>query len=399
MSENRRAETDRGAYRIVARREFRERFKDRGFRISTGITLTIMVGFLVITSLAGGRARYDLAVVGRDASEVGNQIESASAALAFDVTVHELDDEAAAGAAVRAGRADAALIGVDRIIVKSDGPSDLVGTVQAVSERLRSRQVLEDAGLSPDQADEALDVRPLPIRALEPIDERRRQLAAVAFVGVLMLYGQLFAYGYWVAAGVVEEKVSRVVEVLLSAIRPSQLLRGKILGIGLLGLCQLSLIGLIGFATALGVGRLDFPGGALGAIGIVLLWFLFGYAFYASLFAVAGSIVSRQEDLQATMTPVSLIIIASFFLGIQAVGNPDSTLATVSSLMPWSAPLSMPSRIMLGQASISFALLSAAISVAATAALIPVATRVYANAVLRPGRVRLRDALVRRPAG
>jgi ABC-2 type transport system permease protein len=196
-----------------------------------------------------------------------------------------------------------------------------------------------------------------------------------------------------VAAGVVEEKASRVVEVLLSAIRPSQLLRGKILGIGVLGLTQLSLIGLIGFATALGVGRIDFPGGALGAIAVVLLWFLFGYAFYASLFAVAGSIVSRQEDLQATMTPLSLVIIASFFLGIQSVSSPDSTLATVSSLMPWSAPLSMPSRIMLGQASLGFALLSASISIAATAVLIPIATRVYANAVLRPGKVRLREAL------
>jgi ABC-2 type transport system permease protein len=341
----------------------------------------------------GGRPRYDLVVVGRDAAEVGRQIESATATLAFDVTVHELGDEASAERAVREGDADAAIVGADRIVVKSDGPAELLSAVQAVSERQRARQALEDAGLSPDQADDALDVQPLPVRALEPIDERREQLAAVAFVGVLALYGQLFAYGYWVAAGVVEEKASRVVEVLLSAIRPSQLLRGKILGIGVLGLTQLSLIGLIGFATALAVGRIDFPGGALGAIAVVLLWFLFGYAFYASLFAVAGSIVSRQEDLQATMTPLSLVIIASFFLGIQSVSSPDSTLATVSSLMPWSAPLSMPSRIMLGQASLGFALLSASISVAATAVLIPIATRVYANAVLRPGKVRLREAL------
>lgn len=386
-------DSDRGIYRVVARREFVERFNDRGFRISTGITLTILVGFLVLSSLAGGRARYDLVVVGDDAVEVGTQLERGSATLAFDVTVHELDDEASAERALRDGDADAALIGGDRIVVKSDGPVDLLDAVRSVSQRLRTRLVLEEAGVSPDQADEALDVAPLPMRALEPIDERRQQLAAVAFVGVLALYGQLFAYGYWVAAGVVEEKSSRVVEVLLSAIRPSQLLRGKILGIGLLGLCQLLLIGMIGFGTALGVGRIDFPGGALGAIGVVLLWFLFGYAFYASLFAVAGSIVSRQEDLQATMTPLSLVIIASFFLGIQAVGNPDSTLATISSLMPWSAPLSMPSRIMLGQASIWFALLSATISVAATAALIPIATRVYANAVLRPGRVKLRDVM------
>ena len=82
--------------------------------------------------------------------------------------------------------------------------------------------------------------------------------ATVAFVGVLLLYGQLFAYGYWVAAGVVEEKSSRVVEVLLATLRPSHLLRGKILGIGVLGLLQLLLIGLVGLFASNAVGSLEF---------------------------------------------------------------------------------------------------------------------------------------------
>ena len=215
----------------------------------------------------------------------------------------------------------------------------------------------------------------------------------MAFVGVLALYGQLFAYGYWVAAGVVEEKSSRVVEVLLATVRPSQLLRGKILGIGVLGLLQLLLIGVVGLIAAQTVGSLDFPSGAIATIGIVLVWLVFGFFFYAGLFAVAGSIVPRQEDLQSTMTPLTLLIVGSFLIGLNAIGNPSSTLATVASLLPPSAPLVMPSRIVLGETSLLGALLSVAITVGATVALVPLATRIYSAAVLRPGRVRIRQAL------
>ena len=243
-----------------------------------------------------------------------------------------------------------------------------------------------------------LDQPPLPVRALEPLDQRQREYAAVGFVGVLALYGQLFAYGYWVAAGVVEEKSSRVIEVLLATVRPSQLLRGKILGIGVLGLVQLSIIAGVGFAASQITGALRFPGGALGVIGLVLVWFVLGYFFYAGLFAVAGSIVPRQEDLQATMTPLSIFIIVSLFLGIEANQHPGSLLAIVTSFLPPSAPLVMPSRLILGDAPVWQGVLSAVVSLAATLALVPVATRIYSRAVLQPGKVRIRQVLHSRAA-
>jgi ABC-2 type transport system permease protein len=189
-----------------------------------------------------------------------------------------------------------------------------------------------------------------------------------------------------------------VIEVLLATVRPSHLLRGKIFGIGALGLAQLFAIGVVGLVTAIAVGSLEFPCGALATVGLVLVWFLLGFFFYASLFAVAGSIVTRQEDLQATMTPLTLVIVASFFIGIRATSDPSSVLATVASLLPFSAPLVMPSRIVLGEASAWEVLLSVTISIGATAALIPVATRIYARALLRPGRVRIRQVLRREPS-
>jgi ABC-2 type transport system permease protein len=378
---------------IVARREFVERARDRGFQVSTAITLLLLVGVIVVSAAFNRPTSFDLVVVGAGSEVLGGEVRVAADALGFEVKVLALPDRADAERAVDAGDADAALVNGDAIVVRDEPPEQLVGLIQAVSLRERSRQALVAAGLSDEQVDAALLQRPLPVEALEPVDARRSESATVAFVGVLLLYGQLFAYGYWVAAGVVEEKSSRVVEVLLATLRPSHLLRGKILGIGLLGLLQLLLIGLVGLFASNAVGSLEFPSGAIATMGVVLVWFVLGFFFYAGLFAVAGSIVTRQEDLQTTMTPLTILIIASFIIGLSATGDPDSTLAVVASLLPFSSPLVMPTRIVLGDAAPWEVVASLAISVVSTAALIPIATKVYSRALLRPGRVRIRQVL------
>jgi len=378
---------------IVARREFVERARDRGFQVSTAITVLLLVGVIVISAVFNRPTSFDLVVVGEGSDALGQQVRAAADALGIEVSVHELADEAEARQAVDAGDADAAVVEAGRIVVRAEPPDQLVGLIQAVSVRERSRQALIGAGLSSEQVDAALAQSPLPVDALEPVNAESRETATVAFVGVLLLYGQLFAYGYWVAAGVVEEKSSRVVEVLLATLRPSHQLRGKILGIGLLGLAQLLLLALVGLFASSAVGTLEFPSGAIATVGLVLVWFVLGFFFYATMFAVAGSIVTRQEDLQTTMTPLTILIVGSFFIGLSATSNPDSTLAVVASLLPFSSPLVMPTRIALGDAATWEVVASIAISVAATAALIPLATKIYSRALLRPGRVRIRQVL------
>jgi ABC-2 type transport system permease protein len=382
-------------WRIVGHREFVERARDRGFVISTIITLAILVGVIVVSAVLNRGTSFDLGVVGEGSREIGREVVAAGAALDVEVVLVPIASVGAAERAVRDGEADAALVDAERIVVRAEPPAQLVGLVQAVSLRDRSQRALLEEGLSEEDIGIALAQPPLPVDALEPLDARRRENAAVAFVGVLALYGQLFAYGYWVAAGVVEEKASRVIEVLLATIRPSELLRGKIFGIGFLGLAQLLVIGVVGLATATAVGSLEFPAGAVATIGVVLFWFVLGFFFYAGLFAVAGAIVTRQEDLQTAMTPLTIVIVGSFFIGISATGDPSSTLATVASLLPFSSPLVMPTRIILGEASPAEVILSVLISVASTAALIPIATKIYARALLQPGRVRLRQVLRR----
>ena len=378
---------------IVSRREFVERARDRGFAISTAITLVILVGIIVVSAIFDRGTRFDLAAVGEGSREIARDVAATARLLDIDVRVVVLDDGSAARRAVDRGDVDAALVGGERVVVRGEANPQLLSLIQAASIQQRTRAALLEAGLSGEQIDAVLAQGPLPVESVEPVDARRRELGTVAFVGVLALYGQLFAYGYWVAAGVVEEKSSRVVEVLLSTVRPSELLRGKIFGIGFLGLLQLLLIAVVALTVSMAIGRLEFPSGALEVAGLVLFWFVLGFFFYASLFAVAGAIVTRQEDLQSTMTPLTIAIVASFFIGIAATGNPSSTLATLASILPFSSPLVMPTRIVLGEAELWEVALSIVLSVASTALLIPIATKVYARAVLQPGRVKVRQML------
>lgn len=378
---------------IVSRREFVERARDRGFAISTAITIGILVGIIVVSAILDRGTRFELAAVGEGSDEVARAVAAAASLVDVDVGVIAIDDAGTAERAVDGGEVDAAIVDGERVLVRGQPPPQLVALIQGASIRQRTREVLLEAGLADEQIDAVLAQGPLPVESVEPVDPRRQELSRVAFIGVLALYGQLFAYGYWVAAGVVEEKSSRVVEVLLSTVRPSELLRGKIFGIGGLGLAQLLLISVVALATSMAIGRLEFPSGAFAVAGLVLFWFVLGFFFYASLFAVAGSIVTRQEDLQSTMTPLTIAIVASFFIGISATGAPASTLATVASILPFSAPLVMPTRIVLGEAEAWEVALSVTLSVMSTAALIPIATKVYARAVLRPGRIKVRQLL------
>ena len=125
----------------------------------------------------------------------------------------------------------------------------------------------------------------------------------MAFVASLLLYMQLIIFGLAVASGVVEEKSSRVIEVLMAAVPPRALLAGKVLGIGALGLLQLALTAFVGLAVASASGALELRSADAGILAVVLLWFVLGYVFYSTIYAISGVIVSRQEDLQSSSTP------------------------------------------------------------------------------------------------
>jgi ABC-2 type transport system permease protein len=387
-------ETDRGAWWLVARRDFWTRLRDKGFLISTAITVAVFTVFILIAAFGGDDApTYDLGLQGRGSERIGALAVRAAPSQGATIRTRPVEDRAAAERALTDGSLDAVLVDGERLLVEEEAPAPLEASVQTAIVADRIGTALTDAGVSEVDVARVLDPEQVPVDALTPIDPDRESNSTVAFVAVLLLYGQLFGYGVWVATGVIEEKSSRVVEILLSTIRARQLLAGKIAGIGALGLLQLLGIATYGIVLASVTGALDVPTHATGTALLAIAWFVLGFAFYASLFAVAGALVSRMEELQNAIVPLNLLILASFFISIGAVSDPDSTLAVVASIVPFSSSLAMPVRIALGAAPPAQIVLALVVLLGSTAALIPLAGRMYAGAVLQTaGRVKLRDA-------
>ncbi len=243
------------------------------------------------------------------------------------------------------------------------------------------------------EAQQALAPPPLEVATLEPVDPEEDAKAGIAFFTVLILYGQLLTYGYWVSAGVVEEKASRVVEVVLSTIKPAHLLAGKVIGLGLLGLGNLLLTAIVGLGVAQATGAVDVTGDLITAALLALAWFVVGYAFYACAFACAGALVPRQEELQSSMTPLTLTILIAFFVSFAVNNDPDGTLAHVTAFIPMTAPLTMPPRIVTGDAGTWEIIASFLVTIGAAVALIPLAARIYRGGILRTGSaLKLREA-------
>lgn len=384
--------TARDAVTVVARREIRERVREKSFLISTGVNVAIVVGVIALTSLlGGGEDRYTVGVVDPAAAPVAQAAADAARTADVEIQVREVSP-AAAGPELADGSLDAVLTR-DAVRVQENPPDELVTFLQGANRQARALQALAQAGVSGAEAERALSPPPLRVASVEPVEEDEDARAGLAFFIVLLLYGQLLTYGYWVAAGVVEEKASRVVEVVLSTIRPSHLLAGKVIGLGLLGLGSLLLTGAVGLATAGLTGALDIDGDVLTAVGLALAWFVVGYAFYACAFACAGALVPRQEELQSSMTPLTMLILVSFFLAFAVQNDPDGTLAQITTFVPFTAPMTMPPRIVSGEVAAWEVAASFAVTVLAAAVLIPLAARIYSGGVLRTGSaLKLREA-------
>jgi ABC-2 type transport system permease protein len=344
------AVTDRGMWRVVAARDFSVRLRDKGFAISTAITVIVLSIFILLRAYAGGPDSFDLAVVGDRA--VADRAAAIAERAGIDLRVVPLGDEGAVQRALRDGRVDAVLIGghediregVATLQVLRDVPGLLDQVVQAAAIAARLEDALEDAGADADTIETLQDQHPVDAAPILPPDPDRDTKAAVALAAVLVLYGQLFGYGVWVATGVIEEKSSRVVEVLLSTIRARHLMARKIVGIGTLGLLQLILIAIFAVSLATVTGAIDIPADSLSAAALTVGWFVLGFSFYAALFAVAGALVSRMEELQNAIVPINLVVFASFFISIGAVDDPDSGIARIASLLPISSALAIQGR-------------------------------------------------------
>lgn len=387
----------RHAVALVARRELSQRVHDRSFLVSTGVTLLILLALVIVPRLAGGSS-------GTRTVAVADPVATAVVAAAADeakqlgapaIRARRYPSAAAADAAVRTGAVSAAVVGTERVVVKDTLDPQLGSLLSSAAHQRALFDRLVHLGVSPTQAAATLRV-PLDIEVLQPQSAKQKDAQGIAFVAVLLLYGQFLAYGFWVAIGVVEEKASRVVEVLLSTVRPRELLVGKVVGTGLLGLLQLLVVGVVGLGAALAVGAVHLSGTAVTTLGQVLLWFVLGFVLFAFVFGAAAATVSRQEDLQSVTGPLTLALVAVLFAGIHAAQSPAASSSTVLSFVPPFSAVAMPPRWAAGVVPLWQVGVSAALMVLTAAVVAEVGARVYERTVLRIGaRVPWRQALRR----
>lgn len=380
---------------LLARRDFLQRARSKAFLVAMLLTVGLVLTIGPLIALATGDE--DPIVVGlldTEPAEIDGAIVRSAAALDLKVTIARIGSTSGAESDLESGMIDVMVDGETLVWREDPGPRLSAAITAAYTESAR-RDAADELGLTGE--DVATLLRPITLadRSLhepDPEDEPRR---IAAYVGLMVLYISILMFGQFVMMGVMEEKQNRVVEVVLSRVRPAQILAGKVLGIGLLGLIQ---IVALGGAAMLMLNIIEVADVDLGSIGFgtfasILFWYLLGYSFYSVLYGALGATVSRQEDMQgAVMVPV-LMILPGFFFGNVATESPDALMAQIGSLVPLWSPMVMPVRSAVGDVATWELALSVLLVIAGIYALTILGARVYRGAILRLGtRVRLKDA-------
>ena len=380
---------------LISMREYRMRVRSRAFILSTLVLMASVVAMVVLTAVLqddDDRRHVDIGVV-EPSPALHQALVDTGDLLDTDVVVTDLADVDEAEQAVQDGTVDLAV--VDGQLIWERDANDVDAAI--VRTALQSAATIERAdalGVDPEVLADLLEPVPIEDRFLEEEDRDRGVRIATATVGVILLFLAIQTYGNRVLMGVIEEKSSRVVEVLLNHVRPRQLLAGKVLGLGALGLTQLVLVAASGLVALVAMRGVDVPNVPADAIVWFVVWFLLGFGLYATAFAMAGSLVSRQEDASSVVAPISIPFVASYLASFVIAGSPDSTFATVMSIVPITAPMAMPVRIAAGDPSAFEIALSVTLTIVTIYALVVFAGRVYSRNVLRTGgRVSWRSAI------
>ncbi len=415
----------------VIRREFVERVRTRTFLLSTLLFPALMVGITVLPVLLDRRVQAPkrIAVLDGASGEAGARVTDGLAAAKraggtgaarYVVTrvVAGADVDRQRDSLVRQVGVRGEAEGLDGVLVISDdavttgkipyyganvgSPQDMRRLETEVQTALRLER-LRRAGIDPFVA----------MPALRPIDLQAQKVSGgtvtgesgdasfiLAYAMSFLLYMALLLYGNQVMTSVVEEKASRISEVLMGSMRPFQLLLGKVLGVGAVGLVQLGvwagtamaltrfraqLAGLFGVAPD-SLRTMPIPEVSPGLLAVFLLFFVLGFLFYASLYAAVGSTCSTVQETQQASVPVTMTIAVGLILMFLLFGEPNGSLARTLSMLPPFAPFMTPVRhalVRLSPVEIGLSALAVAAGVVAVAWL---AGQIYRTGILMHGR-------------
>jgi len=424
---------------LVAKRELRERVRSRLFGVSTVLLSALAIGVALtplFISLADRGSTTKIAVVATDDKLAANVIavmgpalnSTTGSATAKPYVFEQAADNGAVADEVSSGQFDGALI-VTRdgaqllhfqfIAGDSIGPDKLqnIGTGALALALIDWTNRNRSANPTSNFVMPTIDVQAAVNKSAGNAPLQASEFAARRIVGVVfvvLIFITLVIYGMWVAAGVVAEKSSRVMELLISAASPAQLVVGKVIGIGLAGLLQYAAIVIPAIATLLLEDRIAavvLGAGSLTRMSLSVLtpalllayagFWILGFVLYSLIYAAAGSLVSRPEDLQVLALPLSLVAIVGYLEAVMALSGGISTFMRVSSFIPFWSPFIMLTRLAIGRAdpwevAAAYALLLVAIGVVGV-----LAVRIYSAGVLlygqRPGFRAIVNAVVNPP--
>ena len=413
----------------VARREYLVRVRGRAFLITTillalaVVVLTLLPVLLQASGVVDEPATIAVDVRADDlpsdpvATIQAGLTAAAAAGLGSPASATRTDDPEAAGEAVRDGRLDGLLTvtrGADGELafeyLTSESPTSLTRTlVTQAAGALALNDRLARAGIAPAESAELF--RPPAFTAVQADPEARPDedygpALFAAYIVVILTFMAILTYGNWVAQSVAEEKSNRVMELLITAATPRQLLTGKVLGTGAAGLTQyLAVIAAatVGLAASGPVSNLLNVRGESGfqlpslepwMLPAFVAFFLLGFLLYSTLYAAAGSMVSRIEDVQQAAGPLIFLAMAGYFVSFTALNDPEARWVAGLSLVPFFSPYLMPMRMLLTGVEATEILIALAILAVTLAAAIWIASRIYSAGVLMYGqRAGLRNVL------
>lgn len=384
----------RNAWQLVAAREMAVKLRDKNFLVGTLVTMFLLVGVMGLQGWMASRSTTTrIAVVSAEgralADAVGAAVKGADQDDAVEVT--QVADQAAAESLVTEDKADVAVVrsGQGWQLLGKDTPdSSLTTTTRQVLQSQVLAATAAKAGTTPQQVQEQTAVT---TRALSGTDEGTMVTArVVGLVFAMLFYFAALMFGMQIAQSVIEEKQSRIIEILASAIPVRQLLAGKVLGNTVMAMGQIVLyvgVGLIGMSfTPLKSMLAGIAGGAVW----YLLFFLAGFLALACIWAVAGSLATRNEDLQQTTTPLTMVLIIGFFASFMAAG----VWRVALSYVPVLSSMLMPMRLMDGSAQWWEGVIALALTLAFAAVAMVLGERMYRRSLMQTSsRMTFRQAL------
>jgi ABC-2 type transport system permease protein len=381
---------------LIARREFITRVRSRVYLVATVVLMVLLAGFIVLQAEVLNKTTTTVTVGFVGASQALAKPLAATSAGGVTIETQLVQSMSSGEDQVRSGDLDALVSGDPsgpKVEYKDQLDSTLASNLTTLVQDVVFRQALTASGVDPATIEAKVAAAGIHPVALDPNAAQQSQRQVVGIFVAALLYIALAGYGSFVATGIVQEKANRIVEILLSTVRPRQLLFGKVVGIGLVGFIQLVLVGAVGLVTVMQTRAITVPAVGVTAVLGGLLWFVLGFVFYALIYAAAGSMVSRQEDVAAVTAPIGILIIASYFVFFWVEANPSNPIGIALSLLPPFAPVLMSARMATGDAQAWQIGLSILLMLAAIGGVNALAARIYSNSVLRVGsRVRLAEA-------